>query len=557
MKLFTKLIPACLSCLIILLSANLSAQTTQDLGSIHGNFQFNSQYYRTDSLIGAPEVPEKMLMNGFANFNYTRGSLRAGLRYESYLPPLLGYPAGYNGSGFPYKYIAYEYNGLDVTVGNFYEQFGSGMIFRSYEERTLGIDNAMDGVRLKYSPAPWLNLKAVYGRQRLFFELGEGIVRGIDGEISVNQLIDSLVPGNLIIGGSMVSKYQADNDPVLKLPENVASYAGRFAYYLNNFNLTGEYVYKDNDPSGDNGLIYKNGQALLLNAGYAKKGIGITVGFKSVDNMSYRSDRDQNTINLLINYLPALNKQHTYNLASTLYPYATQPNGEFAYSGEIFYQVKKGSLLGGKYGTNLALNYSEVLAPGRTYLNPEDDIELNGYKESLFSPGKEVYYRDINVGVKRKLNKKIKLTATYINLNYNNDISLGVTESNPVFKLKDNITAHIAVLDISQKLKSKHSLRYEIQHLYTKDHRENWATLLIEYTFSPHWFIAALDQYNYGNPLSKEKLHYYYGSVGYIKGGNRFSVSYGRQRAGVFCVGGVCRLVPASNGLAISITSTF
>ena len=37
-------------------------------GGIHGNFEFNAQYYRTDSAIGAPAVPEKLLSNGFANF---------------------------------------------------------------------------------------------------------------------------------------------------------------------------------------------------------------------------------------------------------------------------------------------------------------------------------------------------------------------------------------------------------------------------------------------------------------------------------------------------------
>jgi hypothetical protein len=554
MKLYHKLIFVCFSIIAV---NTVKAQQTRDLGSVHGNFQFDSQYYNTDSLINAPEVPEKMLMNGFANFNYTKGNLRAGLRYESYLPPLLGFPVGYNGSGIPYKYIAYEYEGLDVTVGNFYEQFGSGMIFRSYEERMLGIDNAMDGIRLKYSPRPGVNLKTVYGRQRLFFELGEGIVRGIDGEIVVNQLIDSLIPGNLILGGSFVSKYQKDNDPILRLPENVGSYAGRFAYYIGNFNLTGEYVYKGNDPSGDNSSIYKNGQAILVNTGYAIKGLGINVNFKTVDNMSFRSDRAQNSTNLLINYIPTLNKQHTYNLASTLYPYATQPNGEFAYSGEVFYKLKKNSFLGGKYGTNISVNYAEILAPKRSYLDPLEDVSLLGYKENLFEPGREVYYRDINVHIKRKLNKRFKGSITYINLTYNNDISLGVTESDEQFKLQGNIDAHIGVLDISHKIKPKHSLRYELQHLYTKGHRNSWATLLIEYTFSPHWFIAALDQYNYGNPVSKEKIHYYYGSVGYIKGGNRFSLSYGRQRAGVFCVGGVCRAVPASNGFAISVTSTF
>ena len=46
-------------------------------------------------------------------------------------------------------------------------------------------------------------------------------------------------------------------------------------------------------------------------------------------------------------------------------------------------------------------------------------------------------------------------------------------------------------------------------------------------------------------------------SVGYTNKANRISLGYGRQRAGIFCVGGVCRTVPASNGLSISITSSF
>ena len=34
-------------------------------------------------------------------------------------------------------------------------------------------------------------------------------------------------------------------------------------------------------------------------------------------------------------------------------------------------------------------------------------------------------------------------------------------------------------------------------------------------------------------------------------------LSYGKQRAGVMCIGGVCRTVPATNGVSLSISSTF
>ena len=60
-----------------------------------------------------------------------------------------------------------------------------------------------------------------------------------------------------------------------------------------------------------------------------------------------------------------------------------------------------------------------------------------------------------------------------------------------------------------------------------------------------------MDQYNYGNPLESKRTHYPIITCGYIKDATRFTVSYGRQRAGLFCVGGVCPFVTgiiAKNG---------
>ena len=85
----------------------------------------------------------------------------------------------------------------------------------------------------------------------------------------------------------------------------------------------------------------------------------------------------------------------------------------------------------------------------------------------------------------------------------------------------------------------------------------NWATALLEWTPTGNWFFAIYDQYNYGNPDEKLRIHYYLGTFGYNKDAHRISVSYGKQSAGIFCVGGVCRTVPASNGVTLSITSSF
>ena len=93
------------------------------------------------------------------------------------------------------------------------------------------------------------------------------------------------------------------------------------------FSLNAEYVMKENDHSSDNGYIYNNGHTALINFNYSTKGLGISLSAKSTDNMSFRSDRTQALQDVLINYLPALNKTHTYNIVASLYPYATQLNG--------------------------------------------------------------------------------------------------------------------------------------------------------------------------------------------------------------------------------------
>ena len=79
----------------------------------------------------------------------------AGLRFEYLQHPLPGYEKDIKGMGFPHLYIKGHYKNLEITAGDYYEQFGSGFVLRTYEERSLGIDNAL--VRLDGPEAPILD----------------------------------------------------------------------------------------------------------------------------------------------------------------------------------------------------------------------------------------------------------------------------------------------------------------------------------------------------------------------------------------------------------------
>lgn len=538
--------------LTLLAGTAVAAAWSQDLskGQIHGNFEIDAQYYNPDSAIGAPAVPEKALMNGWGNVTYVNGHFSAGARYESYLNVMQGFDPRYKGTGIPYRYVTYNNDELEITAGSFYEQFGSGMVFRSYEDRGLLYDNAMDGMRVRYSPHKGIYLKGVWGKQRTFFTTSPGLIRGFDGEVNLNELFDSCFANKktqIILGGSFVSKFQQDQDPTYVLPENVGVSAGRLNVIRGKVNIYAEYAYKINDPSTANGYIYKPGEAAYLSAAYSQKGLGLILSAKRIDNMSYRSDRTATGNAAIINFLPALTRQHTYPLAA-FYPYATQATGEIGWQGDFSYKFKKETPLGGHYGTDLSLNYSAASGLDTTRLHDESGRRF-GYTSNYFATGQE-YFQDINIEINKKINKRIKGTLLYSNIRYNKNVIEGKS-GYPM------IPAQVGVVDVTWRLNDEMSLRTEADHLYTKEDHGSWVLGLAELELYSHFTLVAIDQYNYGNEIAEDRIHYVSGQVIYTKGTNRIALGYGKQRAGIFCVGGVCRFVPASNGFTLSVTSSF
>ncbi|MFT5820605.1 MAG: hypothetical protein ACI8ZM_001850 [Crocinitomix sp.] len=527
-------------------------------GTVTGNMESNVQVLNTDTLIGATAPDQKVVANSYMNVNYSVGKFRAGVRFESYLPSIAGYPDFYSGNGMPYKYVQFAGDRITVTAGNFYEQFGSGLIFRSYEERALGLDNAMEGASIRFSPLKGVDLKGVIGRQRVNFIDGqrfnsEGVVRGFDGSLNLNQIIPSFSDSKfkISIAGSIISRYQATSNDTIILPKNVGAYGGRIDMKYSRFYLNAEYIHKDNDPNEQNNYIYNPGHGAIVNMGYSQKGLGIILTAKSLDNMTFRSDRSVIGNQAFINYQPATSNNHTYNLAGTLYPYATNLNGEVAYQLDVLYKIPKKTKLGGKYGTSLHLNVSLATDYKRDTESANWEKNRVSYIAQPFAMTDSIFNFDFNFHVTRKINKKWKASAHYFHFIYNNDV-------NEVTKLaKHYITSDIGVVDVSYKISRKHSIRAEFQGLFTKKDRGNWATAVIEYTISPKWFFTVMDQFNYGHPDEQLQIHYLLGAFGYTHNNSRFMFMYGKQREGILCVGGVCRPVPATNGLTFTFTQAF
>ncbi|HTX89443.1 MAG TPA: DUF6029 family protein [Bacteroidales bacterium] len=554
-----------------LLTLSLRSQDFIKNGEIHGIFQADAAWYMNDAKMGITDstlAGKVFRMNGMTGVTYTYGNFSAGMRFEAYLPPLLGYDTRYTGAGVPYYYVDYQTDELQITAGNFYEQFGNGMTLRTYANWNLGYDNSLRGLRVRYMPIKGITIKGVIGFQRDFWipweNYNRGIVKGADAEFILNDIFHKMAnrKTRIILGGSFVSDYQKGNSMdyvlgneivTLKLPENVACMSGRIDISVGKFDLISEYAYKINDPSAMNQYIYKNGQALMGSLSFSQKGLGILLATKWIDNMSYKSLRSMTQNGLDINYLPPVTLEHDYALAS-MYPYATQTTGEAGFQGQITYTIKKNTKMGGKTGITFALNYSLVNSINKKPVNDTTYVGepgTLGYQTGFFSVGNNNYYQDLNLEVTKKFGKKAKGIFTYLYQVYNKDVIEGhVNEYGTVF-------ANIGIADVSWYVTKKTTLRWEAQGLWTKQDKGNWLAGLMELTLSPNWFASVQDQWNYGNSDKSQQLHYFLVSAGYTHRSTRISLSYGRQREGILCVGGVCRQVPASSGFTLSLSTNF
>ena len=534
---------------------NITAQEQKKV-TLSGSIQSDMLVPEEDKETGA-EKTEDFLTNTYADLQLQSEYVDAGARLEYMEHPMPGFEKDFKGWGVPNFWVKGKLGNNELTLGTFYEQFGSGFILRTYEERTLGIDNSLLGGRLLLKPTDGVILKVLSGKQRRYWKWNKALVSGADAEISIDQWIPSMRESGtvLTLGASWVNKYEkneekvfVDNTHYVHFPKFVNSWDVRANFNHGPWNFLAEYAQKTADPSFANGYIFKKGSAAMLSGSYSNKGLSVLVQAKRSENMSSKS-ADVTGNSSAINYLPAFIQDHTYALAA-LYAYATQlADGEWAYQTEIGYNFKRNTTLGGKYGMNVKLNYSYVRGIPHEFADGMERQTLSGvtyvdYKSPFFKWGKETYYQDLNVQVSRRLSHDFLLNLMYMSQRFNKTVVEG--EGGMVH-------SNIFIADGKYQFSKKTTLRCELQYLTTKQDEKDWVFGLLELSLVPHWMITVSDMWNCGD----SKIHYYQGLVTYNVGSHRIQAGYERTQAGFNCSGGVCRYVPAMKGFFASYNYNF
>lgn len=537
---------ACVVFLASVFSFNAMAEETpsgNSEGYVTGSFETNTNGYVKDDRTTATVPDGNFGSNNYLKLDYYNSRFTAGIQLEGYAPALVGYSSDLKGVNLTNYYVSWKDEDFSITAGTVYDQFGSGLLFRSWEDRAIGLNNAVTGARLTYSYNDILNVKAIWGMPRFGMKHSQTQVKGADMSFVISNLFD-IRNTYLAVEGSVLDRYEAldANRRADGCSPNTTGWSARLNAESHGFFLKAEYVdagqkYYYNTSYAGEGQMYhrKRGNAQLVETGYNGGGLGVNLSLRRLEWMDSKVVNEAASNVNMLNYVPALCTQYTYML-TTLHPYGARTgeiSSRFTNSGEIggqvdvFYNVRRGTWLGGKRGMKVHANFS-------TYHTIAE--------EGTFKPG-NLLFRDISVDIEKQWTRKFKSVLLWSYQEYTP--SYGAS--------KTTYLSNIIVADLLYKFTSSLSARMELQYLFTYEDQKDWMAALLEVNFAPHWSVYAADMYNHG----MTKVHYYNGGFSWSKSRTKVALGYGRYKAGYICSGGVCRQIPAYTGANLSVTMMF
>ncbi len=526
----------------------------QDKLIISGALELNANVFLRDSAINAINTPQydRQFFGGesWLNLNMQYEGFTVGLRYDAFNNSNLQNPTGsYSGTGIGRWYIKKKLDKLELSAGYLYDQIGSGVIFRAFENRPLFIDNALYGVQGKYEFNDSWNLMAFVGKQKNTLEVHTGNIKGIRLEGFITKGTEEN-PISLAPGIGFVNRTISDEN-MQKVKDEVRTYLSvdRFSPLLNSYAATvyntlsykGLSLYTEAALKSDDifynpfavktellgttlgKLQQSSGSVFYGSMSFTAGNLGVTLDAKRTEHFSFRIDPTLELLRGIINFLQPLNRQNTYRLTARYSP-AAQEVSEMAYAADIRYKINK------NWSANL--NFSDIKT-----------LEGERLFQEFFT---EIIY---------KHKSKWQLLSGIQFLTYNQE----------VYEMKAEVPLVKTIVpyaDFLYKFTRKKALRLEFQYMDTKQDFGSWIFGAAEYTIAPKWNFEFSGMYNNKpkkvNPKGElAKIFYPTAGMVYVTKAQRYSLRYVKQVEGVVCSGGICRLEPAFSGFRFSLNTTF
>jgi hypothetical protein len=506
-------------------------------GNLSGDLMMTVNFFQRDTNIKASgnQLYDNFLSGGegWLGLRYSSNGFSGTIRFDGFHNSNLQNPtSALSAAGIGMFNISKDFQNLSITAGHIYDQIGSGIIFRAYEDRGLLIDNALFGLHLKYRVNDHLTVKGFTGQVKNLFERYKPILKGanFEGDFGVGKA--HFTPGLGAINRTL------DQESMDKVVSTINSYPeiDRFAPTYNSYALSlyntlnvgsftwyVEGAYKTEEAvATDFGLRKLSGNVVYSTLGFAMNKLGINATFKRTENFMMRTSPNELLIRGLYNWQP------------------------------IVAQIRPQRLIA-RY-TPPSMDLSEIGGSLNAFYTPNDNMTFNASYTHINSLAGDTLYREAFVDAEFRNIKNLIIHAGAQFMIYNQAIyQQKVKESYP------NVVAFTPFLELIYKISDKRSVRTEFQYMQTKQDFGSWAFALVEFNIAPKWSFALSDMYNTSPNYKhvKEAHHYPNVFIAHTRGSHRFTAQYTKQVEGINCTGGVCRYEPAFSGFRMGVITTF
>lgn len=510
-----------------------------------------------DNNIGG--TTKKRYFEEIANARIFFSNLTLGLRYEMDDPSEVG-PSF---QGLRRRWISYKKDGLDVNAGHFTALWGRGLSVNNFESRSLNYDAWLDGFSGAYEHKwskqeselrPSVGVSALAGNL-LYHDidttkLDQAIsARAVNGEVGIfgkkiqfgASFVQAFTSVEQTVFGQTSFTTKEVNQPELYISFLEGPVVGFFGFSEERSHV--------NQILGQAASLDHRGKAMYGSLSYSGDEFGITAEYK---NYSYfiHSQNDPNAE--LYGKLPITSPPEVYKDFS--YQSITRTTHAVNFNDEIGYEIEanitaipeftidlnaSGSSRHNSYGSTLDSNGIPLITASTDVLPRFDD---NG-----FFPFWE-YFAEVEHDF-----GELSYIKTFFHRRSDVLAASGSTA--------DRKRSSTIGLKMQYETTPSQSILFAFEHQWMfdsqrelNDHQLFNELVFVQYSINPvvnfGFTFDFSTYYEAGRHIWPE------GVVSFrIGGAHTLLMSYGAERGGLNCSGGVCRYVPAFNGLRVTLTS--
>lgn len=499
--------------LIFILSTKIFSQSSSNWFLLPDGLGLQNQLEYSYNIENKIEILENWL-----TLDYNKNIFSAGLRFEAFQPndPDPSISRGkVKYADIAYKYIGVDIGdveeGLNITVGNFYELFGRGLVLKSYEDRNIRIDNNLLGVKVEGNYKGF-TLTALSGSAANISNERQDILHAADFQYNGFDFIK--------LGTTFAS-----NLPPIDGIARTTLASMRMQPSIWNFDGYAEYGIKSNKDIQSqifNDAEWKIGEAFYGSLNFYYDVFSIVGEYKFYDNYAFTSSDGT----IFYNTPPSLRKEYTYVLLNR-HPSPLDQSIEEGYALEVNYNFSDETSVIANYGI------TQTLPAGSYYQR------VNNFSLPIATQLEEVYLQATH-----NWNESFTTIAA---LGYNEELSTNTKNITPILENKfyfDDINTIKLVLEHQQT-----------ENLST-DEKYYDDVINIEYLRSPNFSVAIVAELQTKEPEAGNVVRKFWSFIQFgYKFGNHTDLSllFGSRQAGNICIGGICRYEPAFQGVEIKM----